>query len=91
MKAHVSHMNFQTGLAAELKTAFRASKVAVAHDLVQMKGLLRGEVEVTFHTVRMSVRIGFMVLHLADGIEAKPAALEGTKYLLQLFSHRKKP
>jgi hypothetical protein len=59
-------MNLQTSLAAELKTAFRASKVAVTHDLVQMEGLLRREVEVTFHTVRMSVRIGFMVLHLAD-------------------------
>jgi hypothetical protein len=91
MKTHVSHMNFQTGLAADLKTAFRTSKVTVAHNLVQMKGLLRREVEVTFHTVRMSVRIGFMVLHLADGIEAKPATLEGTKYLLQLFGHCEEP
>lgn len=82
MKTHVSHMNFQTCLAAELETAFGAGKVTIAHNLVQMKGLLRREVEVTFHAIRMSVRVRLMVLHLADGLEAKSAALEGTKYLL---------
>ena len=80
METYVSHVNFQTSLAAELKATFGASKVTVAHYLVQMEGLLRLEVEVTFHAVRMLVRIGLMVLHLADGFKAKSAALEGTKY-----------
>lgn len=88
METHVSHVNFQTSLAAELKTTFRAGKVTVAHNLVQMEGLLRLEVEVTFHAVRMLVRIGFMVLHLANGVEAKSAALEGAKYPRHLFCHR---
>lgn len=91
METHVSHVNFQTSLTAELKTAFGAGKVTVAHNLVQMEGLLRLEVEVTFHAVRMLVRIGLMVLHLADRVEAKSAALEGTKYPLHFFCHREEP
>lgn len=87
METYVSHVNFQTSLAAELKATFGASKVTVAHYLVQMEGLLRLEVEVTFHAVRMLVRIGLMVLHLADGFKAKSAALEGTKYPLHFFCH----
>ena len=56
-----------------------------------MECLLRLEIEVTFHAVRMSVRIGLVVLHLADGLKAQSAALEGTKYPLQLLSHHKAP
>lgn len=65
--------------------------MTVTHNLVQMEGLLRLEVKVTFHAVRMLVRIGLMVLHLADGVESQPAALEGTKYPLYFFCHRKEP
>lgn len=91
METHVSHVNFQTGLTTQLKTAFGAGKVTVAHNLVQMEGLLRLEVEVTFHAVRMLVRIGLMVLHLAERVEAQPAAFEGTNYPLHFFCHRKEP
>lgn len=91
MATHVSHMDFQTSLTAELKTAFGASKVAVAHNLVQMEGLLRLEVEVTFHAVRVSVCIRLVVLHLAGRLEAKSAALEGTRHLLWFFGHCKEP
>lgn len=65
--------------------------MTVAHNLVQMKGLLGLEVKVTFHAVRMSVRIGLMMLHFTDRTEAKSAALEGTKYALPFFSHREEP
>lgn len=91
METHVSHVNFQTSLAAEFKTTFGAGKVTVAHDLMQMEGLLRLEVEITFHAVRMLVRIGLVVLHLADGLEAKSAALKGTEHLLHFFCHHEEP
>lgn len=79
----------KTTWAAQFELTFKAGKVTLAHNLVQVKQSMIHKIHVTFGAVVVVISTRLVAAHRIDGFKVLTAWLVGTAYLL-VGRHREK-